>query len=56
MVQLTHAPHRTRALRDLHALLDPLVLAGELHPALQIDMVGAFDHEGVPYSIPRIVF
>jgi hypothetical protein len=56
MVQLVHPSHATRALRDLHALLDPVVLAGELHPALQTAMVGSFDHEGVPYSIPRIVF
>ncbi len=56
MVQLAHVPPRVQALRDLHALLDPIVLAGELHPSLQTDLVGAFEHQGVPYSIPRIVF
>lgn len=53
MTSLAHAPATKR---DIHALLEPLLLLGEPHPSLQISFAGAFDHEGAPYSIPRIVF
>lgn len=42
--------------RDLHSLLEPLLLLGELHPSLQTSFAGVFDFEDAPYSIPRVVF
>lgn len=54
MVQL--AQRTPSVARDLRALLEPLVLLGELHPALQTSFAGAFDLDGSPYVIPRVVF
>lgn len=42
--------------RDLHSLLEPLLLLGELHPCLQTSFASVFDFEDAPYSIPRVVF
>ncbi|MCU0792845.1 MAG: succinylglutamate desuccinylase/aspartoacylase family protein [Opitutaceae bacterium] len=56
-MQLATSNHsRPPAVRDLRALLEPLVLLGELHPALQTSFTGVFDFMGVPYSVPRVVF
>ena len=54
MVQL--ASKNPSVARDLRALLEPLVLLGELHPSLQTSFAGAFDFEDAPYVIPRVVF
>lgn len=42
--------------RDLRALLGPLVSLGEFSPVVQTSFAGVFDFEGAPYSIPRVVF
>ncbi len=42
--------------RDLRALLQPLEALGDLRSLLQISLAGAFDFEGVTYTLPRIVF
>lgn len=54
MVQF--ARPKTPVARDLRALLEPLILLGELHPSLHVTFAGVFDHAGSPYVIPRIVF
>lgn len=54
MMQL--AQKTSPVVRDLRPLLEPLVLLGELYPAIQTSFAGVFDFEDTPYSIPRVVF
>jgi murein peptide amidase A len=42
--------------RDLHALLEPLVALSGLDANVRMDFVADFEHEGVSYRVPRIVF
>lgn len=56
MTQLAQAPTRRQSVRDLRALLEPLVALGELGSWVETSFAGVFDFEDAPYSIPRIVF
>lgn len=42
--------------RDLRALLEPLATLGQASTAFQVSMIGAFQHEGASYALPRVLF
>ena len=48
-------PAPTSPVRDLLALLEPLVALGDLGSRLHTSVAGVFDFDGSSYSIPRIV-
>jgi Zinc carboxypeptidase. len=56
MARLAQLPTRPRAVRDLRALLEPLVALGDLGASVQVSFAGVFDFEDTPYVIPRVVF
>lgn len=56
MTQLAKHPTGPRPVRDLRALLEPLVALGDLGPSFQTSFAGAFDFEDAPYAIPRVIF
>ena len=56
MTQLANLSTRSRPVRDLRALLEPLVALGESGSPMHTSFAGTFDFEDNPYAIPRVVF